>query len=271
MGGCILIYFTAGEQPVLIWNFGRLGLSLMKQFNACFKRLSILHRPIFLMSGTTQTSTQTMDMKTRHIRFLSDCKQGLYGKVQQQLSGGTIDVNYADHDSRTALHVSVDNGRGSICRLLIDANAPLEARDRWGKTPFMYSKTDEIRSMLIAHGAIGDPSSNITDEQAEILTYAVDGNIRGVRQCILGGGKNAVRFADYDGRTALHLAACEGTDTHFEIAKLLILNKADVSAVDRNGNTAYSNAKANGHIRFMDLLKYERRRNPAMWVKRILK
>lgn len=40
--------------------------------------------------------------------------------------------------------------------------------------------------------------------------------------------------ADYDGRTALHLAASEG---HASVVKLLLENKADVNPIDRRGDT----------------------------------
>lgn len=43
-----------------------------------------------------------------------------------------------------------------------------------------------------------------------------------------------VNSIDFDGRTALHIAACEG---HVEVVKLLLSRKANIDARDRWGST----------------------------------
>lgn len=57
--------------------------------------------------------------------------------------------------------------------------------------------------------------------------------------------------ADYDFRTALHLAAAEG---HFEIVKFLVENGAQVNAVDRWNRTPLEDALRGKHNQIIDYL-----------------
>jgi glutaminase len=52
------------------------------------------------------------------------------------------------------------------------------------------------------------------------------------------------RTADYDDRTALHLAAAEG---QLEVVRYLLAAGADPRPVDRWGGTPLSDAESNGH------------------------
>lgn len=60
-----------------------------------------------------------------------------------------------------------------------------------------------------------------------------------------------VSNGDYDGRTALHLAACGG---HTEIVELLIAKGADVNTCDRFGGRPLDDAVTNSHRAVIDLL-----------------
>jgi len=57
--------------------------------------------------------------------------------------------------------------------------------------------------------------------------------------------------SDYDGRTALHLAASEG---HVQTVQLLLEEGSDIHAIDRWGATPLRNARQNGHNEVIDLL-----------------
>lgn len=60
--------------------------------------------------------------------------------------------------------------------------------------------------------------------------------MRGVQDLLDDGGID-VNSIDLDGRTALHIAACEG---HVEVVKLLLTRKANIDARDRWGSTVCS-------------------------------
>ncbi|XP_067219186.1 60 kDa lysophospholipase-like [Chanodichthys erythropterus] len=58
--------------------------------------------------------------------------------------------------------------------------------------------------------------------------------------------------ADYDGRSPLHVAACEG---HLNVVEYLLNERADVDAIDRFGHTPLHNAEHLRHEDVVELLK----------------
>ncbi|KAJ0035596.1 hypothetical protein Pint_26241 [Pistacia integerrima] len=70
------------------------------------------------------------------------------------------------------------------------------------------------------------------DSTMQLLFLACRGDTKGVED-LLDEGID-VNSIDLDGRTALHIAACEG---HLEVVKLLLQRKANIDARDRWGST----------------------------------
>ncbi|MBA0768384.1 hypothetical protein Gotri_017186, partial [Gossypium trilobum] len=67
-----------------------------------------------------------------------------------------------------------------------------------------------------------------------LLFMACRGDTKGVED-LLNEGMD-VNGIDLDGRTALHVAACEG---HVEVVKLLLSRNANIDARDRWGSTVH--------------------------------
>lgn len=70
------------------------------------------------------------------------------------------------------------------------------------------------------------------DSTMQLLFMACKGDVNGVTDLL--DEDVDVNSIDLDGRTALHIAACEG---HVEVAKLLLSRKANIDARDRWGST----------------------------------
>ena len=86
-----------------------------------------------------------------------------------------------------------------------------------------------------------------------IFTYC--GDIEKVRSCIHGDKELAVTFADYDDRSALHIACTLGTETHYKIAKLLLENRAKTDRKDVFQHTLMDSAIQGGFEEFVALLE----------------
>lgn len=65
--------------------------------------------------------------------------EGDLQEVQHLLARG-IDVNSADYDGRTALHLAASEGHASVVEYLINHHAKIDAKDRWGNTALEDAK-----------------------------------------------------------------------------------------------------------------------------------
>ncbi|XP_058854934.1 glutaminase liver isoform, mitochondrial [Acipenser ruthenus] len=84
-----------------------------------------------------------------------------------------------------------------------------------------------------------------------VLLAAYRGDVRSLRRYLLSGAD--VNSVDYDGRSALHVAASEG---HLEVIKFLIENAgADHMATDRWGNTPLQESLRYKHSHAVQLLR----------------
>ncbi|KAK8942171.1 Serine/threonine-protein kinase HT1 [Platanthera guangdongensis] len=88
------------------------------------------------------------------------------------------------------------------------------------------------------------------DSTMQLLFMASRGDTKGLAE-LLNEGID-VNSIDLDGRTALHIASCEG---HTEVVKMLLDMKANMEARDRWGSTAAADAKFYGNMEIYCLLK----------------
>ncbi|XP_066557562.1 glutaminase liver isoform, mitochondrial [Amia ocellicauda] len=92
-----------------------------------------------------------------------------------------------------------------------------------------------------------------------VLLAAYRGDVRSLRRYFLSGAD--VHSVDYDGRSALHVAASEG---HLEVIKFLVENAgADFMTHDRWGNTPLQEAVRYNHIHAVQLLKRYKERHES--------
>jgi glutaminase len=88
----------------------------------------------------------------------------------------------------------------------------------------------------------------------DLCWAASEGDVDGIRRLMVQGVD--LEEADYDGRTALHLAASEG---RAEVVDLFVQRGIELSPVDRWGNTPLDDAGRGGHEEVIALLA----RSPA--------
>ncbi len=84
----------------------------------------------------------------------------------------------------------------------------------------------------------------------DLCWAASEGDLDGIRRLRVQGA--ALDQADYDGRTALHLAASEG---RAEVVEYLVARGVDPSRVDRWGNTPLDDARRDGHLDVIAILE----------------
>eukprot|EP00741_Cyanophora_paradoxa_P001786 tig00000073_g1731.t1 len=168
--------------------------------------------------------------------------------MARMLDGG-LDVNAADYDGRTALHISASEGHVKATELLLRRGADAGRRDRWGGTAMQNAVKfghDAVAAILRQHGA------RLTDADVGDALYvaASEGDIETLQRYVRNGANPNV--CDYDKRTALHLAASEGQLAAVEI---LLKMGADIDARDRFGCTPLDDALRGGYEDVANLLR----------------
>lgn len=165
------------------------------------------------------------------------------------------DVNFAsisDHNGRTPLHVAASEGHFHIVKFLVEKGVDVNAADNFGVTPLreaIRKQNDDIAKYLKSHGAKLNMSNyNIVNKLCE---KAGLGDVDGIRRYVEYGGVD-VDIANYDKRTALHLAVCEG---HVEVVKYLLSRNANILADDRMGKTPLDYAKESKVAEILQLMQ----------------
>lgn len=77
-------------------------------------------------------------------------------EVQSLIAKG-VNVDAADYDGRTALHLAASEGHPKVVRYLLNKRAQVNPRDRWGNTPLadaVRGNHGEVIQILEEHNAI---------------------------------------------------------------------------------------------------------------------
>lgn len=171
-----------------------------------------------------------------------------------------------DYDNRTPMHLAAANGNLEIIKFLVEkCGCRTDVKDRWGVTPLGDAKTEEIKAYLSKEeiklermmSQIYDPVQvNITDESFRLFYSAYYANLDYIKSLLIEGDINAY---DYDGRTALGIAASEG---HKDIVEYLVYHGANINHTDARGNDAYADAIREGRKEVIPFLE-EFKKNSA--------
>lgn len=183
-----------------------------------------------------------------HVRLLNECREGKADKVKERIKYEGVSVNLKYLYLTTALHVAVIYGKMDVAKVLIDAGANLEILDCRGFTPLEYAKSARFASEIKEHARAVRVSLN------NILIHSDEGNAEKLFELFRTHGKAIVCFKDFKNRTALHIACCNISQKHFEIAKFLLSHGADVRALDLHENTPLNDAVRTGNKQVVNLL-----------------
>ena len=188
-------------------------------------------------------------------------------------------VDAADYDGRTPLHTASAEARVECVRVLlkhISDNVSCDedpgglqvvnAVDALGGTPLedaIRAKSprpgdqDATVALLVAHGAkLNLSSSKLLRLGSRLCAVAAAGDARALSLCLSAGAPPS--YADYDGRTAAHLAA---TGMHkavdlMMLQQLLLHGGSDIASTrDRFGNTPIDDAVRSNFVAGANLLR----------------
>ncbi|CAE8736524.1 unnamed protein product, partial [Polarella glacialis] len=175
--------------------------------------------------------------------------------LRKLVNEGKLKIDKADYDKRTALHLACSEGKLPVVRRLVEElGSEINVVDQWGGTPL----DDAIRcgfkpvcEFLVSKGGIIGKTAFAADDAGILCEAGAKGNLN----CLRGLARRKVdmNLADYDKRTAIHLASSEGK---LKAVKCLIEElKADPNVYDRFGGTPLDDAQRHGHKETVAYLK----------------
>ena len=146
---------------------------------------------------------------------------GKLDEVQRLVHEGAS-VDTTDAERRSPLMFAAFNGHVAVAEYLLDAGAEVDHKDGNGRTALMYAS-----------------SGDFADAVELLLQRGADANVQGT----------------LEGFTPLMTAAAEGL---VEVVRLLLAAGADRDLEDKDGDTALSFARQNGHAEVVALLESDR-------------
>jgi ankyrin repeat protein len=152
-----------------------------------------------------------------------------------------FDPNNADYDDRTALMIASMRGNTDVVKLLLERfRADPNLADVHGSTALMEAvknAREDTMELLLKYGAKLCAKESDSYMATVLCQTVMDGDILFLRR-LLRANIN-VNAADYDKRTAAHIAAAEG---NVAALKVLVEHGADLTLEDRWKNTLYDEA-----------------------------
>ncbi|XP_071164693.1 CARD- and ANK-domain containing inflammasome adapter protein-like isoform X2 [Mytilus edulis] len=184
------------------------------------------------------------DNQTQIVRLLNCASRGNIQRMKS-FKEAKYKMDICDYDNRTALHIAVSDNQEHIVDFLLGEcnlqNVARDMKDRWNNTPLSIAKEpghEEVYKVFLKHCIILVDTENDEYRTYELLDAGANGKIEVLKR--LHSKKVNMNLRDYDGRTALHLAAAEN---QIEAVEFLV-NEANVekSIPDRENRRPFNEA-----------------------------
>ena len=180
-------------------------------------------------------------------RLIDAVRAGDAAAVRTVLESAAVDVNAAEPDGTTALHIAVHQGSFELTTLLIGRGASVGAATRYGITP-LYLAAERGDARIVE--ALIDAGANVTLATPQgvtpLMVAARTGRPEAVAVLLTRGARAAVNAQEsWRGQSALMWAAGEG---HVPVIRQLAEAGGDLRARSKSGFTPMLFAVRNGHL-----------------------
>lgn len=177
--------------------------------------------------------------------------------VESIITSYTSELEQADGEGLTPLHLAASIRSAKICRLLVSKGANLDARTKAGKTALHIAVINgqyKIVDLLLDNGA----EPHLMDSDGNTAVHCVPEERYRILRLLLDKGGN-IDAKNSDGCTALFTAVSRG---EAGLVKLLLENGAEISAkqphcfgsIDETTWTPFQMAVMSGHVEIAKIL-----------------
>ncbi len=172
--------------------------------------------------------------------------------VVERLLMAEADVNAADNNGWTALHMAVKGGHLEVINRLLTANADVNAPATCGNSRTALQTAVERGHLEVIHRLLtANVNVNAANNFGETALHvaAREGHLEVVKRLLMANAD--VNAADRSDRTTLHMAVKRG---YLEVVNRLLTTNVDVNAADRSGWTALHMAVEREHLEVINRL-----------------
>ncbi|VDI29999.1 glutaminase, partial [Mytilus galloprovincialis] len=180
------------------------------------------------------------------VRLLNCASRGDIKRMRQFKECG-YKMDACDYDKRTALHIAVSDNQEHIVKFLLgkcdQQDIAKNGGDRWNVTPWEAAKNsamEVVYNEFLNHCPELMDTENDDYRTCRLIIAAANGDVSTLQS--LHEKKVDMNLRDYDGRTALHLAAANG---HVEAVEFLVKEaKVTVLIPDRESRIPMNDKNA---------------------------
>mmetsp|Transcript_32035 Transcript_32035/g.77741 ORF Transcript_32035/g.77741 Transcript_32035/m.77741 type:complete len:699 (-) Transcript_32035:188-2284(-) len=234
------LWEAPGDDDVKAIRFSRDSTVIGVATGEYVRLLSIVHDDdlVLLKPHFSEEAQRAVSLPLLHA-----AKEGELRMVDNLLSQGQVDVNFANQHGDTALILSCWYGHKWIASRLLDHRAAVDLANCDGNTALnaaAYRGNDELVRILLANGATVDVPDKMTGKTALVKAAYVGHEPSAI--ILLENGAN-VNHADSQGYTALAFAT---SFNHEYMQQVLLEAGADPNVQDEYGITPLIHAAARG-------------------------